>query len=90
MRRSRRDRTNANATDQTRHGHVESSGIQEAAAQRPPPFVLAYAIEMSWFFSGNERMRLPVALKYAFITAGAATQMVGSPMPPHGPCRRSA
>ena len=40
---------------------------------------------MSWSFSGNERIRLPVALKYAFITAGAATQMVGSPTPPHGP-----
>src|SRR5437763_1495418 len=37
---------------------------------------------MSWFFSGNERMRLPVALANAFSTAGAATQMVGSPMPP--------
>ena len=37
---------------------------------------------MLWFFSGNERMRLPVAAKYAFITAGAATQMVGSPTPP--------
>ena len=28
-------------------------------------------------------MRLPVALANAFITAGAATQIVGSPMPPH-------
>ena len=27
-------------------------------------------------------MRLPVARKYAFSTAGAATQIVGSPMPP--------
>ena len=27
-------------------------------------------------------MRLPVALKIAFSTAGAATQIVGSPMPP--------
>src|SRR5215831_8791132 len=39
---------------------------------------LAYvAMVMLWFFSGNERMRLPVALKNAFRTAGAATQMVG-------------
>ena len=25
--------------------------------------VSAYAVRMSWFFSGNERMRLPVAAK---------------------------
>jgi hypothetical protein len=42
------------------------------------------AIWMLWFFSGNERTRWPVALKYALSTAGAATQMVGSPIPPHG------
>src|SRR5215470_2341174 len=35
-----------------------------------------------WFFSGNVRIRLPVAAKYAFSTAGAATQIVGSPTPP--------
>src|SRR5574342_416803 len=40
---------------------------------------------MPWFFSGNVRMRLPVALKNAFRTAGAATQIVGSPMPPQNP-----
>ena len=39
---------------------------------------------MLWFFSGNERMRWPVALKNALSTAGAATQMVGSPTPPQG------
>src|SRR5262245_9378737 len=44
----------------------------------------AYAIAILWFFRGNERMRLPVALKYALSTAGAATQIVGSPMPPQG------
>src|SRR5262249_47724352 len=30
-----------------------------------------YANEMLWFLSGNERMRLPVAAKYALSTAGA-------------------
>ena len=30
-------------------------------------------------------MRLPVAAKYAFSTAGAATQIVGSPTPPQNP-----
>ena len=45
---------------------------------------------MLWFFSGNERMRLPVALKNALSTAGAATQIVGSPTPPQDRCRRTA
>ena len=45
---------------------------------------IRHAIAILWFFSGNERMRLPVALKYALSTAGAATQIVGSPMPPQG------
>jgi hypothetical protein len=34
------------------------------------------------FFSGRLRTGLPVAAKIAFITAGAATQIVGSPTPP--------
>ena len=34
------------------------------------------------FFSGKLRTGLPVAAKIAFITAGATTQMVGSPTPP--------
>src|SRR5262245_48066313 len=45
---------------------------------------MSHAIWMLWFFSGNERMRWPVALKYALSTAGAATQIVGSPTPPQG------
>ena len=36
-------------------------------------------------FSGTLRTRLPVAAKMAFSTAGAATAMVGSPMPPQKP-----
>jgi hypothetical protein len=34
------------------------------------------------FFSGKLRIGLPVAAKIAFSTAGAATQIVGSPTPP--------
>jgi len=45
----------------------------------------AYTIWMPWFFSGNVRMRLPVAAAIAFSTAGAATQIVGSPTPPQDP-----
>ena len=36
----------------------------------------------SWPLSGSARMRLPVAAKIALSTAGAATQIVGSPTPP--------
>src|SRR5215467_8529754 len=43
---------------------------------------IAYTSWMPWFFNGTERRRLPVALKNAFSTAGAATQIVGSPTPP--------
>ncbi len=53
------------------------------AAARPPR--IAYTIWTPWFFSGNVRMRLPVAAKNAFSTAGAATQIVGSPTPPQKP-----
>jgi hypothetical protein len=34
---------------------------------------------MPWFVKGTERMRLPVAAKKAFSTAGAATAVVASP-----------
>src|SRR5260370_5316763 len=44
--------------------------------------LLHHAIRMPWFFSGNERIRLPVAANMALRTAGAATKMVGSPTPP--------
>src|SRR3989442_14961773 len=53
------------------------------AAARVLPIV--YASVMPWFFSGNVRMRLPVAAKNALRTAGAATQIVGSPTPPQNP-----
>src|SRR5436305_1692148 len=37
------------------------------------------------FFRGSERTGWPVAAKMAFMTAGDATEMVGSPMPPQKP-----
>src|SRR5262249_16487378 len=46
---------------------------------------LHHANEMLWFFSGNERIRWPVAAKNALSTAGAATKNVGSPTPPQNP-----
>ena len=46
---------------------------------------LAQTKVISWSLSGNVRMRLPVAAKIAFSTAGAATKMVGSPTPPQKP-----
>src|SRR5215472_5708064 len=65
----------------TRLAHL--AGRTAAAAVRPPRGV-SHAIWMLWFFSGNERMRCPVALNIALSTAGAATQIVGSPTPPQG------
>src|SRR5919202_1048797 len=44
-----------------------------------------HASVMLWFFSGNDRMRLPVAAKIALSTAGAPTKIVGSPTPPQNP-----
>ena len=43
------------------------------------------ALLRSTFFNGKRRTRLPVAAKMALSTAGAATAMVGSPMPPQKP-----
>src|SRR5262249_43729244 len=57
----------------------EEGGGRDAAATQ-----VSHAIWMLWFFSGNERMRWPVALKNALSTAGAAPQLVGSPTPPQG------
>src|ERR1043165_1154709 len=56
--------------------------IDEGGGHKGRRLLEGYAMKMSWFFSGNERIRLPVALKNALSTAGAATQMVGSPTPP--------
>lgn len=44
--------------------------------------ILYQATLRSVCFNGNSRIRLPVAAKIAFRTAGAATETVGSPMPP--------
>jgi hypothetical protein len=57
---------------------VVSAGSGGLAAAAP----IDHANEMSWFLSGTERMRLPVAAKNALSTAGAATKIVGSPTPP--------
>jgi len=53
-------------------------------SQRPETWT-DYTIWTPWFFSGNVRIRLPVAAKNALRTAGAATQIVGSPTPPQNP-----
>ena len=69
------------------HGPGHVSGIhqplpeqEEQRRERPPQ-----ALRRSACFSGISRTRLPVAAKMAFITAGAATAMVGSPTPPQNP-----
>ena len=63
---------------------IKRERVQALDALSLSVLALAYAIWMLWFLSGNERMRWPVALKNALSTAGAATQMVGSPTPPQG------
>ena len=59
----------------------EAAGGDEEMTARVT-YTVTYTSWIPWFFSGTERMRLPVAWKNAFSTAGAATQIVGSPMPP--------
>ena len=60
-------------------------GFACSAAAGSAAALVDHANEMSWFFSGTERMRLPVAAKNALSTAGAATKIVGSPTPPQKP-----
>lgn len=61
---------------------IRAAGTTAAVAAAAIP---AYTSSMPWFFSGNERMRFPVAANKAFSTAGPATHMVGSPTPPQNP-----
>src|SRR2546422_10182106 len=68
------------SADATAAAAIEARPI---AAARGLPIV--YTSVMPWFFSGTVRMRLPVAAKNALRTAGAATQIVGSPTPPQNP-----
>jgi hypothetical protein len=68
------------SADATTAAAIEAHPIAVARMLR-----MAYTIWMPWFFSGKVRMRLPVAAAYAFSTAGAATQIVGSPTPPQNP-----
>src|SRR3981081_3281452 len=49
-------------------------GFACSAAAGSAAALVDHANEMSWFFSGTERMRLPVAAK-----------IVGSPTPPQNP-----
>jgi hypothetical protein len=57
---------------------------KRAGGLAPPP-LCRHVSCILWFLSGNERIRSPVALKKALSTAGAATQIVGSPTPPQKP-----
>src|SRR5262249_9125923 len=57
----------------------------ENGARSCPPLRVRYANEMLGLLSGIDRMRWPVAAKYALSTAGAAIQIVGSPTPPQKP-----
>jgi len=93
-RRGTGDVTRAEVEWQPEHAAAPAGGsaaAPPAAAIEASPIAAArmprtdYTIWMPWFFSGNVRMRLPVAAANAFSTAGAATQIVGSPTPPQNP-----
>lgn len=86
--------TPGEAAWQPEHAAAPAGGSAEAAtaaAIEAHPIAaarrlrMAYTRAMPWFLSGNVRMRRPVAAKNALRTAGAATQMVGSPTPPQNP-----
>src|SRR5271156_4413869 len=72
---------------QARPGHDVASETGAVADSRRPRLQAAgfrcpYAPSVE-FFSGSERMRLPVTAKIALATAGAIGGVPGSPMPPH-------
>ena len=75
-----RRREQGRGRDDARAVHVGHS-----AGWRPPIGRSVYAFRRSWFFSGSERMRLPVAAKTALHSAGATTATGGSPTPPQNP-----
>ena len=60
--------------------------MSESLRRRRPPIGRSiHDFLKSWFFSGSERMRLPVAAKIALHSAGATTATGGSPTPPQKP-----
>ena len=81
----RRDRRDGCQKRSSKHAH-HTAKLRAAAPDFPEAAAFhRHTRVMSWFLSGNERMRLPVARANAFSTAGAATQIVGSPTPPQNP-----
>jgi formate-dependent phosphoribosylglycinamide formyltransferase (GAR transformylase) len=81
-------RTSESAATAAKAGATKLASNQfERMARRLDAAAAPYrhANEMSWFLSGMERIRLPVAAKNALSTAGAATKIVGSPTPPQNP-----
>ncbi len=62
-----------------------ANSTDAASAQDTPARTRAVTPSGCVSSSGRSRMRLPVAAKIAFSTAGAATAIVGSPTPPQKP-----
>ena len=71
--------------DQARCKRGPGSGMGDGPARAALHCAASQAFLRSAFFSGICRIRLPVAAKMAFSTAGAATKIVGSPTPPQKP-----
>jgi hypothetical protein len=71
-------------------GIGRSHNVTRKRGQQHHPAELAHAAVilpdqtsvMPWFLSGKLRTGLPIAAWIAFNTAGATTQIVGSPTPP--------
>ena len=80
------------SNDMAQHGRCYGRGRQPAAPEKRHPRTNARGCQSVFFgrpvqtsltfFSGRLRTGLPVAAWMALSTAGATTQMVGSPTPP--------
>src|SRR5438067_739723 len=64
-------------------GRARGSNAEERGHRQDKPSDQAFF--RLWFLTGKSRIRFPVAQNTAFITAGAATEIVGSPTPPQKP-----
>ena len=65
-------------------GKARAGGDHEQRGRPRPGSISSQIGADSWSRSGKRRMRLPVAAKIAFISAGAITGTPGSPTPPSG------
>lgn len=86
----RDDIITSHAVGRERSGRRHNAARRHAVHREPgqpahaPPDLDDQTV-MPWFLSGSERMRLPVAAKIAFTSAGASGASGVSPVPPQKP-----